>query len=63
MLLICPVCHAKKRTFDTMLDHLITEHGISKRQAKFLAKKLVEWKQGYLEPTLFPAADDSAEKR
>jgi len=45
MNLNCPICHAKVGSFDPMLEHLITEHNVSKRQAKFLTQKLVEWKQ------------------
>jgi len=40
-----------------MLNHLVEEHEISKRKATFLAKKMVEWKQGELDPTLFPPED------
>ncbi len=43
--------------FEPMLNHLVAEHEITKRKATFLAKKMVEWKQGELDPTLFPPVD------
>jgi hypothetical protein len=43
-----------------MIEHLVTEHDIGKRQAKFLTQKLIEWRQGGLDPILFPRADDTA---
>ena len=60
MQLNCPICQAKIDGFDPMIEHLVTEHGIGKRQAKFLTQKLVEWRQGGLDPILFPRADDTA---
>lgn len=56
----CPVCRAKITGFDPMVEHLATEHHLGKRQAKFLAQKLIEWRQGGLDPILFPQADDNA---
>ncbi|MCJ7522296.1 MAG: hypothetical protein MUP21_08800 [Dehalococcoidia bacterium] len=55
--LTCPICREKMDGFEPMLNHLVTEHEISKRKATFLAKKMVEWKQGELDPTLFPPVD------
>lgn len=60
MQLSCPVCRAKVSSFDPMLEHLVKEHDITKRQAKILTKKLVELRQGGLNPVHFPQADDSA---
>ena len=62
MQLRCPVCRAKVSGFDPMLEHLVTEHDIRKRQAKFVTKKLVELRQGGLGPVHFPQADDSAKR-
>ncbi len=62
MQLSCPVCRAKVSSFDPMLEHLVTEHGISKRQAKIVTKKLVELRQGGLGPVHFPQADDSTKR-
>jgi len=45
MNLNCPICQVKVSGFDPMLEHLIAEHNVSKRQARFLTKKLVEWTQ------------------
>jgi len=45
MNLSCPMCEAKVSGFDPMLKHLITEHNVSKRQARFLTQKLVDWTQ------------------
>lgn len=50
----CPVCQAQIEGSETMREHLITEHEIGKRQAGFLVKKMVEWKQESLDPDLFP---------
>jgi len=44
--LSCPICHAKTTGSEPMLKHLAVKHQISKRQAKFLTQKLVEWRQG-----------------
>jgi len=45
MSLNCPICQVKISGFDPMLEHLITEHNVSTRQARFLTQKLVEWTQ------------------
>ena len=57
MQLRCPICKTTINDFDPMLEHLIKEHDISKHRAKFLTKKLVEWRHGTLDPTLFRRAD------
>ena len=43
-----------------MLEHLVAKHYLSKRQARFLTKKLVEWRQETLDPVPFTQADGSA---
>ena len=45
MNLNCPVCRVEISGFDRMHEHLVTEHDLGKRQAKFLTQKLVEWTQ------------------
>ena len=45
MQLRCPICGAKTRGSECMLQHLVAEHEVGKRQAKFLAHKLVEWRR------------------
>ena len=45
MNLNCPICQVNASGSDPMLEHLITEHNVSKRRARFLTKKLVEWTQ------------------
>ena len=57
--LTCPVCRGDVAGFDPMLNHLMEVHGISGRQAKFLTKKMIEWKQEKLDPTLYPPAYDT----
>jgi hypothetical protein len=52
----CPVCHAEIDEVELMLEHLMKEHEISKRQARFLVQKLQEWKEKALDPDLFPNA-------
>jgi hypothetical protein len=29
---------------DTIVEHLVTEHGTKKREASFFAKKVLEWR-------------------
>lgn len=41
----CPICKARINGFGPMLEHLVTAHDLGKRQAKFLAQKLVECRQ------------------
>ena len=60
MQLRCPICNAKISGFDHMLEHLVAKHYLSKRQARFLTKKLVEWRQETLDPVPFTQADGSA---
>jgi hypothetical protein len=50
----CPVCHAEIAEVEAMLQHLIKEHEIGKRQARFLVQKLQEWKEEAIDPDLFP---------
>lgn len=57
--LTCPVCRGDIVGFDLTLNHLMEVHGISNRQATLLTKKMVEWKQEKLDPTLFPPDYDT----
>ncbi len=45
MLLRCPVCRAETAGSVPMLQHLVVQHEMSKRRARFLTAKLVEWKR------------------
>ena len=55
--LACPICREVTDGSEPMLGHLMEEHEVSKRQAKFLVKKMIDWKQETLDPTLFPPED------
>ena len=57
--LTCPVCRGDLAGFNPMLSHLTEVHGISDRKAAFLTKKMIEWKQEKLDPTLYPPANDT----
>ena len=54
VILTCPICRKDLHGFEPMRGHLIEEHELSTRQASFLANKMVDWKRGNLDPTLFP---------
>ena len=41
----CPICKDSIRGRDNIMQHLISQHGIGKRQARFFSQKLVEWRQ------------------
>ncbi len=45
MQLRCPICGAKTRGSKCMLQHLVAEHEVGKRQARFVSHKLVEWRR------------------
>ena len=40
----CPICRLYLDGPDTIVEHLVTEHGISRREAGFFAKKVLEWR-------------------
>ena len=48
----CPVCRTGIDGADPMVQHLVAEHSLGRRRARFLAGKLVSWKQGDLDPAL-----------
>ena len=39
----CPICKVKTGNLDSLRKHLVEQHSISRRQAKFFTAKLVEW--------------------
>ena len=41
----CLICRGETRGNDAMRVHLVARHKISKRQAGFLARKIMEWKK------------------
>jgi hypothetical protein len=41
----CPVCKRKLNSINSIHVHLVKEHDLSKRQAKFFAMKLREWRE------------------
>lgn len=43
--LCCPICHSGASGSEHMIQHLVAQHEISKRQARFFSHKLVEWRQ------------------
>jgi len=40
----CPVCRLYLEGQDTIVEHLVTEHGTKRRAARFFAKKVLEWR-------------------
>ncbi len=40
----CPICRLYLDGQDTIVEHLVTEHGTTKRDARFFAKKVLEWR-------------------
>jgi len=43
--LCCPLCKASADGSEPMIQHLVAQHEISKRQARFISHKLMEWRQ------------------
>jgi hypothetical protein len=42
--LTCPICRTYLDGQDTIVEHLLKNHEIGRRDARFFAKKVLEWR-------------------